>query len=115
MAKMFTQSQLQAIADALGDTSEGLTGSEIGHLLKTSRMADPNPDLTKRHRIYNAFVHTQNTKQDRTNILAFIRFAMKPEQYARQSERYEPMRAKPQSRSCVRGPCSRCVRDINSH
>lgn len=28
----FTQEQLQAIADALGDTSDGLTGSEIAHL-----------------------------------------------------------------------------------
>ena len=35
MAKTFAQMQLQAIADALGDTSEGLTGSEIHHLLMT--------------------------------------------------------------------------------
>lgn len=31
----FTQSQLQAIADALGDTGDGRTGSEIGYLLAT--------------------------------------------------------------------------------
>lgn len=93
MAKILSQSQLQAIADALGDTVNGLTGSEIGHFLKTSKMGDPNPDFTKRHRLYNAFVHTQNTKQDRVQILAFIRFAMKPAQYVRQPDRYEPMRA----------------------
>ena len=43
MAKVFSQSELQAIADALGETSDGLTGSEIGHLLKTCSMADPTP------------------------------------------------------------------------
>jgi hypothetical protein len=36
--KFFTQSQLQAIADALGETNDGLTGSEIGHLLNSCRL-----------------------------------------------------------------------------
>jgi uncharacterized protein (TIGR02391 family) len=93
MGKMFTQMQLQAIADALGDTSEGLTSSEIAHLLATCKMVDTDPQMTKRHRLYNAFAHTQNAKQDRVPILAFIRYAMKPEQYARDPGRYEPMRA----------------------
>jgi uncharacterized protein (TIGR02391 family) len=93
MPKMFTQMQLQAIADALGDTSEGLTGSEIHHLLLTSKIMDVDPMATKRHRLYNAFVSCQNAMQDRRHILAFIRYAMKPEQYARSLERYEPMRA----------------------
>jgi uncharacterized protein (TIGR02391 family) len=93
MPKMFTQMQLHAIADALGDTSEGLTGSEIHHLLLTSKIMDVDPPATKRHRLYNAFVACQNAMQDRRHILAFIRYAMKPEQYARSPERYEPMRA----------------------
>ena len=92
-AKLFTQSQIQAIADALGDTRDGLTGSEIGHLLATCRIPDPSPDMTKRHRLYNALVSSQNAHQDRTHVLAFIRKSMKPELYARQPERYEPMRA----------------------
>ena len=93
MAKMFTQSQLQAVADALGDTDTGLTGSEITHLLASCQMADPTPDLTKRHRLYNAFAQSQNQKQDRTPILAFIRKSLKPERFARSPERFEPMRA----------------------
>lgn len=92
MPKVFDQTQLQAIADALGDTACGLTGSEIGHLLRTCRMPDPSPDITKRHRIYNAFAYTQNAKQDRVPILAFIRYAMKPAKYVREPSRYEPMR-----------------------
>ena len=93
MAVMFTQMELQAIADALGDTSDGLTGSEIHHLLMTCKMMDVDPQATKRHRLYNAFVACQNALQDRVRILGFIRYAMKPEQYARDPGRYEPMRA----------------------
>jgi uncharacterized protein (TIGR02391 family) len=94
MAKHFTRAQLQAIADALGDTSEGLTGSEIAHLLATCRISDVSPDITKRHRLFNAFVGHQNTIQDRVPILAFIRHSMKPEAYIRTPDRYEPMRAR---------------------
>jgi uncharacterized protein (TIGR02391 family) len=89
---LFTQSQLEAIAAALADTREGLPGSEIGHLLATCRMSDPTPTLTKRHRLYNAFAESQNSRQDRRAILAFIRHAMKPERYTLCPERFEPMR-----------------------
>lgn len=88
----FSQDQLEAIAGALGDTTDGLTGSEIQYLLVSSKMTDPGP-LTKRIRIYNAFVESQNTKQNRTHVLEFIRLAMKPARYSREPERYEPMRA----------------------
>ena len=89
---LFRQSELEAIASALADTSEGLTGSELGHLLETCKMPDPTSKMTKRHRLYNAFVASQNSRQDRGAILAFIRNAMKPERYVRCSERFEPMR-----------------------
>jgi uncharacterized protein (TIGR02391 family) len=93
MNKVFSQSQLEAIAGALADTSEGLTGSEIGHLLQICRLNDPTPEITKRHRLHNAFVEYQNRTQDRKNILAFIRNAMKPERFSRMPEKFEPMRA----------------------
>lgn len=89
---LFTQEQLQAIADALADTDEGLTGSEISHLLETCRIRDTNPSLTKRHRLYNAFVHEQSARKNRTSILEFIRNAMKPARFLRCPERFEPMR-----------------------
>ena len=89
---VFTQDQLEAIAGALGDTSAGLTGTEIQYLLASSKMTDPGP-ITKRIRIYNGFAESQNTKKNRTSILAFIRLAMKPARYTREPQRYEPMRA----------------------
>jgi len=48
---LFPQEHLRAIADALGDASEGLTGSEIGHLLATCKTIDSDPALMKRHRL----------------------------------------------------------------
>ena len=89
---VFTQDQLEAIAGALGDTNAGLTGTEIQFLLVSSKMTDSGP-ITKRIRIYNAFAESQNTKKNRTNILEFIRLAMKPARYSREPQRYEPMRA----------------------
>lgn len=94
ITRMFTQSQLQAIADAFGDTADGLTGSEIGHLLRSAHIADTDPAVTKRHRLYNALAHNQNNRQDRSHILAFIRKALKPENYVRQPERYEVLRTR---------------------
>jgi uncharacterized protein (TIGR02391 family) len=89
---LFTQDQLEAIAGALGDTEAGLKGVEIEFLIRTCRMTDPGP-TTKRVRIYNAFVESQNSKRNRTHILEFIRQAMAPARYAREPSRYEPMRA----------------------
>lgn len=89
----FTASQLRAIADALGDTDAGLTGSEIAHLLAVCSITDVSPDQTKRHRLYNAFAHDQNTRQHRRQVLGFIRHSMKPERFAREAGRFEPMRA----------------------
>lgn len=89
---LFTQAQLEAIAAALGDTEEGLKGTEIALLLQSARMDDVNPEITKRHRLYNAFAASQNTRQNRTHVLEFIRQAMTPERFLRAPERFEPMR-----------------------
>lgn len=81
MHPLFSQSQVEAIAAALGDTECGLTGSEIGHLLHVCGIPDPTPQITKRHRLHNALVASQNGRQDRKGVLALIRTSMKPERY----------------------------------
>lgn len=90
---MFTRGQLRALADALGDTTDSLSGSEIGELLAACQIADPDPTLTKRHRLYNAFAREHNYRQERRRILGFIRKAMRPERFLRCLERFESMRA----------------------
>lgn len=93
MEQTFTESQLQAIAQGLADTSEGLTGSEIAYLLSSIGMEDPTPNMTKWKRLFNAFVVRQNHSRNRRAVLEFIRRAMRPERYTKQPERFEPLRA----------------------
>jgi uncharacterized protein (TIGR02391 family) len=90
--RILTGEQIRAIADALGETEAGLTGSEIAHLLATCQITDTDPTATKRHRLYNAFAEDQNRRHHRRNILEFIRQSMEPARYVRESHRFEPMR-----------------------
>lgn len=88
----FTQSEVEALADALADTDVGLTGSEIGHLLNICGMQDPQPVATKRRRLLAAFSESQNGRADRVAIVAFLRKSMKPERWLRERHRFEPLR-----------------------
>lgn len=90
--KTFSQDALQAIANALGDTNDGLSGSEIAHLLTSSRLEDVDPETTKRHRLYNAFANEQNRSQSRDCVIAFIRKSMKPARFIGDMDRFELMR-----------------------
>lgn len=92
MAHFFTGAQLEAISNALGDTVHGLTGSEIDFLLSASKLVNPGAASNKRTRIYNAFADSQNTRQDRICIQAFIRKAMKPERHLKYPGRFETLR-----------------------
>lgn len=89
----FTSAQLEAIADALGDTDKGLTGAEITQFLATCSIHDVDPSIAKRHRLYNAFANDQNQRKNRTRVLGFIRYSMKPERYLRCPERFESLRS----------------------
>lgn len=88
----FQQAQLEAIANALGDTADGLTGTQIGHVLKVCRLPDPCPGLAKRHRLFNAFAEAQNAARDGDPILRFIREAMDPARFLDDLHRYEKLR-----------------------
>lgn len=77
---------LKAIADVLADTSDGLTGREIGDLLLRLRMEDPTPTATKRDRLAEAFVARQNKDQSAKRIITFIVKAMEPVRYRSQPE-----------------------------
>lgn len=69
---------LKAVADVLADTSDGLTGREIGDLLVRLNMEDPIPTATKRDRLVEGFVARQNKDQSPKRIITFIVTAMGP-------------------------------------
>jgi uncharacterized protein (TIGR02391 family) len=92
--RLFEQTDADAIARALGDTHIGLSGPEIGHLLSACGMShhDPGAGITKWKRIQIAFANDQNSRRDRTGILAFIRRAMRPSMHLSNPQRFEHMR-----------------------
>jgi uncharacterized protein (TIGR02391 family) len=74
----FPQQQLEAIAKILGDTDEGLAGSQIGHALLSCQIPDVDPANTKWKRLYNALVGFQNERHLGNHIIVFIAHVMNP-------------------------------------
>lgn len=83
----FDAQRLEAIAKVLGDTENGLTGSQIGYLLRDSNIPDIDPTNTKWKRLFNAFIAFQNEHQVGNHVVVFITRAMAPASYTeRQTE-----------------------------
>jgi uncharacterized protein (TIGR02391 family) len=74
----FQSSVLERLCDILADTSTGLTGSEIGKLLARLSIADPLPQMTKRHRLYEALKQRQDIDRCANLVVAFIQETMNP-------------------------------------
>jgi len=77
----FNAQQLEAIAKVLADTIEGLTGTELGHLLRSCGIADTDPTNTKWKRLFNAFVAFQNKHHLGNHVIVFIGRTMDPASY----------------------------------
>jgi uncharacterized protein (TIGR02391 family) len=77
----FDSAHLEAACKVLGDTTHGLTGSEIEHLLREIEIPDPSPTLTKWKRLFNALAEAQNKHQVGNHLILFINKAMAPARY----------------------------------
>lgn len=74
--RAFSQAELEKICAILADT-----GSEIGSLLARLNVDDPTPNITKRHRLFNALASLQSRAGTGKLIGAFIQEAMNPVRY----------------------------------
>lgn len=74
----FSEANLEQIANVLGDTSTGLTGSEIGRYLRECGFEDPIPGMTKRLRLVEALRLRQQKDGCANNICGFIQRVMAP-------------------------------------
>ena len=74
----FNGANLEQVCNVLGDTETGLTGSEIGRYLRECGIADPNPAMTKRIRLFDALVARQRGDGCANNVCAFIQRVMNP-------------------------------------
>jgi len=89
----FRSANLEAIAKALGHTSLGLTGSEIGNILAQCEVADVDPAATKWKRLFNALVEYQNSKQSANHVVGFIHKAMAPARWTSRRTEFEELRS----------------------
>lgn len=86
------ENQLQAICDILADTSGGLTGSVIATLLSRCEIPDPQPGITKRHRLFAALDAKQARDGCANNVLAFIQTAMDPVRFVSNRDWFDTLR-----------------------
>lgn len=82
----FESAQVEAVCKVLGDTSKGLTGTELGHMLREVDAEDPSPTLSKWVRLYNAFAATQNKYGIGNHVILFVNKAMAPARYVSNPE-----------------------------
>jgi uncharacterized protein (TIGR02391 family) len=79
--KPWPEHLVEGIADVLGETSSGLSGSEIARLLSRSKIEDVAPGDTKRHRLRQALLARQAADGASNCIIRFITEAMQPVRY----------------------------------
>lgn len=72
------KAHLEAICDVLGATIGGLSGSQIYRFLNECNIPDIQPDITKRHRLFEALNSKQRQDCCANNIFAFIKRVMIP-------------------------------------
>jgi uncharacterized protein (TIGR02391 family) len=77
----FESALLEAACKVLGDTVNGLSGGEIGHILREINVPDPTPTLTKWKRLFNALAEAQNKHQVGNHLILFVNKAMAPARY----------------------------------
>ena len=82
----FESSHLEAACRVLADTSSGLTGGEIEHILRDIGVADPTPTMTKWKRLFNALAQAQNEHQVGNHLIQFTNRAMSPARYTSSPE-----------------------------
>lgn len=102
----FAPERLEAISKVLGDTDEGLTGSEIDHLLRNSNIPNPTPGITKWQRLYNALGEFQNEHQVGNHVIVFIKRAMDPVKYI---EKQTVFRSRRDKLNAVLAFCGYCL------
>ena len=85
----FDAQHLEAACRVLAHTTRGLSGTEIGSLLRDIEIADVSPELTKWKRLFNALAGTQNAYQVGNHLVMFINRAMNPVSYARNKQAFE--------------------------
>jgi uncharacterized protein (TIGR02391 family) len=90
----FSAQHLEAVCRVLADTDNGLTGTEIGYLLRDSKIDDIDPTNTKWKRLLNAFIQFQNKNQAGNCVVVFVTRSMNPASYTNRPDVFSLRRDK---------------------
>lgn len=82
--RCLNQGVLERISKIIGDTNDGLSGSEIAYFLKQCNIKDVAPNITKWKRLYSALASVQNNERQSNKILRFVQTVLNPVRYTNQ-------------------------------
>ena len=94
--KCLSSNILEMISGIIGDTNEGLTGTEIGRFLAQANISEADEDkgMTKRKRLFNAFAKEQNKNQCSNQILRFIQLVLAPSRFVDNKDKFNEWQSK---------------------
>lgn len=83
---------LESICKTLGETNNGLSGTEITKYLAECNIKDLQLNSTKWKRLYDALYSKQTEDRCSNNVLAFIKYVMRPSRHIHRKEWIENIR-----------------------
>ncbi|MHA3054955.1 TIGR02391 family protein [Acinetobacter sp. ANC 4633] len=92
--KKFDLASLESICKILGETTDGLTGTEISKYLSECNIKDPQINSTKWKRLYDSLTLKQKEDQCANNIVAFIQHVIRPSRHVDNQNWFEHIRTK---------------------
>lgn len=92
--KNFDLATLESLSKILGDTSSGLTGTEISKFLSECSIEDPGLNSVKWKRLYDSLSQKQQNDRCANNIIFFIQHVMRPSRHFDKNEWFEDTRSK---------------------
>lgn len=103
IVKSFDLATLESICDILGETSTGLTGTQISKYLAECNITDPQLNSTKRKRLYDALVLKQNEDRCSNHILKFLMHVMRPSRHIQNQDWFNNTRQQLNIALCFEG------------
>ena len=83
---------LESICKILGDTNNGISGTEISKYLAETSIKDPLLNSTKWKRLYDALSIKQSEDRCSNNVLAFIKYVLRPSRHIHRKEWFKNIR-----------------------
>lgn len=85
------ESQVETIANIIGDTNDGLSGPQIHDMLTICKIPDIEPSITKRKRVYAAFIAEYSQTNSTNHVWRFILECFKPARGIFNTEQYNSL------------------------